>query len=126
LHQIDDRVYDPKAISNIIIKVKNTWLSDRDINTKSVSAQVLVDYLTVSPDTSCVFLLHDPDSTLTGGAKKGRPKKYSPMRVMTKDFNSQVVQTKMVPVMSAEQYTIAQRKALYWFLNSGGGAQRHF
>jgi hypothetical protein len=77
LHQIDHRVYDPKAISNSIIKAKNTWLSDRGINTKAASAQVLVDYLTVSPDTSCIFLGHDPDSTLTGGAKKGRPKKSS-------------------------------------------------
>jgi hypothetical protein len=49
LHQIDDRFYDPKAaISNIIIKAKNTWLSDRGINTKVASAQVLVDYLTIS------------------------------------------------------------------------------
>jgi hypothetical protein len=55
------------------------------------SAQVLVDYLTVSPDSSCAFLLHDPDSPLTGATEKGRPKKSSPMRVVTKDFNSKVV-----------------------------------
>jgi hypothetical protein len=35
------------------------------------------------------------------------------MRVVTKDFNSQVVETEMIPQMSAEQYTIARRKALY-------------
>jgi hypothetical protein len=104
LHQIEDRVYDPKAISNISGNAQKTWLSDRGINTKAASAQVLVDYLSVSPDTSCVFLLHDPDTYLTGGAKKGMPKKSSPMRVMTKDFNSQVVDTEMVPEMSAEQY----------------------
>jgi hypothetical protein len=52
-------------------------------------------------------LLDDPDSTLTGGAKKVRPKKYSPMRVMKKYFNSQVVETEMVPEMPAEQYTLA-------------------
>jgi hypothetical protein len=77
--QIDKNV----AISNIITKTQKTWLSDRGINTKAASAQVLVDYLTVSPDTGCVFLLHDPDSPLTGGAKKGRPTKSSPMRVVT-------------------------------------------
>jgi hypothetical protein len=56
------------------------------------SAQILVDYYTVSPDTSCVLLLHDPDLTLTGGAKTGRPNKSSPMRVMTNNFNIQVVE----------------------------------
>jgi hypothetical protein len=59
-HQMEDPVYDPKAISNVIAKAKKTWLSDRGINTRAASAQVLIDYLTVSPDTSCVFLLHDP------------------------------------------------------------------
>jgi uncharacterized protein YlbG (UPF0298 family) len=75
LHQMEDRVYNPKAISNIIAKAQKTWLSYRDINTRAASAQVLIDYLTVSPDTSCVFLLHDPETPLTGGAKKGRPKR---------------------------------------------------
>jgi hypothetical protein len=58
-------------------------------------------------------MLHDPETPLTGGAKKGRPKKSSPMRVVTKYFNSQVVETEMIPQMSAEQYAIARRKALY-------------
>jgi hypothetical protein len=59
-------------------------------------------------------LLHDPDSPpLTDGAKKGRPKKYSPMRVMTNKINSKVVETEMVPDMSEEQYAKARRKALY-------------
>jgi hypothetical protein len=75
LHQMEDRVYDPKAISNIIAKAQKTWLSDMGINTRAASAQVQIDYLTVFPDTSCVFLLHDPETPLTGGAKKGRPKK---------------------------------------------------
>jgi uncharacterized protein YlbG (UPF0298 family) len=75
LHQMEDRVYNPKAISNIIVKAHNKWLSDRGINTKAASAQVMIDYLTISPDTSCVFLLHDPEMPLTGGAKKGRTKK---------------------------------------------------
>jgi hypothetical protein len=35
------------------------------------------------------------------------------MRVVTKDFNSQVVETEMIAQMSAEQYAIARRKALY-------------
>jgi hypothetical protein len=113
LHQMEDRVYDPKAISNVIAKAQKTWLSDRGINTRAASAQVLIDYLTVSPDTSCVFLLHDPETPLTGGAKKGRPKKTSRMRVVTKYFNSQVVETEMIPQMSEEQYAIARRKALY-------------
>jgi uncharacterized protein YlbG (UPF0298 family) len=113
LHQFYDHMYDPKLISNIIIKEKNTWLSDRGINTNAGSAQVFVDYLMVSPDTSCVFLLHYPDSTLTGGAKKGRPKKSSPIRVLTKDFNMQVVKNETVPEMSEEQYTISRRKKLY-------------
>jgi hypothetical protein len=60
LYQIEDHIYDPKAISNVIAKAQKTWLSDRDINTRAASAQVLINYLTVSPDTSCVFLLHDP------------------------------------------------------------------
>jgi hypothetical protein len=34
------------------------------------------------------------------------------MRVVTKDFNSQVVETEMITQMSAEQYTVARRKAL--------------
>jgi hypothetical protein len=63
LHQIDDRIYDPKVISNMIAKAQKTWLSYRGINTKAVSAQILVEYLTVSPDTSCLFLIRDPDST---------------------------------------------------------------
>jgi hypothetical protein len=75
LHQMEDCVYDPKAISNVIDKAQKTWLSYRGINTRAASAQVLIDYLTVSPDTSCVFLLHDPYTPLAGGAKKGRPKK---------------------------------------------------
>jgi hypothetical protein len=101
LHQMEDRVYDPKDISNVIEKAQKTWLSDWGINTRAASAQVLIDYLTVSPDISCVFMLHDPETPLTGGAKKGRPKK-SPMRVVTKDFNSQVIETEMIPQMSAE------------------------
>jgi hypothetical protein len=56
---MEDRVYDPKAIyiiSNVIAKAPKTWLSDRGgINTKAASsAQVLIDYLTVSPDTTVV------------------------------------------------------------------------
>jgi hypothetical protein len=35
------------------------------------------------------------------------------MRVVTKDFNSQVVETEMIPQMSAEKYAIACRKVLY-------------
>jgi hypothetical protein len=97
LHQMEDRAYDPKSVSNIIAKAQKTWLS----------ARVLVDYLIVSPETSCVFLLHDPGSPSNGGAKKGRPKKSSAMRVVTKDFNSQVIVTEMIPEMSAEQYAIA-------------------
>jgi hypothetical protein len=112
LHQMEDCVYDPKAISNIISKPQKIWRSDKGINTQAVSAHVSFDYLTVSPDTSCIFLL-DPDSPLTDGAKKGRPTKSSPMRVVTKDFNSQVVETEMAQEMSAEQYTIAQRKVSY-------------
>jgi hypothetical protein len=57
---MEDCVYDPKAISNVIAKAQNAWLSDRGINTKVLSSQVLINYLTVSPDTSCVFLLHEP------------------------------------------------------------------
>jgi hypothetical protein len=83
------------------------------MNTKAASAQVLIDYLTVSPDTSCVFLLNDPVTHLTGGVKKGRPQKTSPMRVVTKDFTSQVVETEMIPEISAEQYVTAQRKVMY-------------
>jgi uncharacterized protein YlbG (UPF0298 family) len=108
LHQMDDRVYDHNAISNVVAKAKKTLLSERGIDTKAASAQVLVDYLTVSPDCSCVFLLDDPDSALMDGAKKGRPKKYSPMRLVTKDFNSQVVETELIPFMSAEQYAKAR------------------
>jgi hypothetical protein len=76
LHQMEDRVYNPKAISNIIAKAQNIWLSKRGVNTKAASAQVLIDYLTLSPDTSCEFLLHNPEEHLTIGAKKGRPKKH--------------------------------------------------
>jgi hypothetical protein len=32
---------------------------------------------------------------------------------VTKDFNIQVVETEMIPQMSAEQYAISRRKALY-------------
>jgi hypothetical protein len=49
LHQMEDRVYGPKATSNSIANTQKTWLSDRGINAKSASAQVLVDYLIVSP-----------------------------------------------------------------------------
>jgi uncharacterized protein YlbG (UPF0298 family) len=113
LHQMEDRVCDSKAVSNDIAKAQKTWLLYRGINTKATSAQVLIKYLTVSDDTSCVVLLHDPATPLTGAAKKGRPKKYSPMRVVTKDFNSQVVETEMIPQMSGEQYAIAQKKEIY-------------
>jgi hypothetical protein len=39
LHHIEDLVYDPKAISNIVAKSQKTWLSD----TKAMPAQMLVD-----------------------------------------------------------------------------------
>jgi hypothetical protein len=58
---MENHVYDPKAISNIIAKAQQTWLSDRGSNPKAASTQVLIDYLTVSPDTSCIFMLHDPE-----------------------------------------------------------------
>jgi hypothetical protein len=35
------------------------------------------------------------------------------MRLVTKDVNSQVVETEMIPQMSAEQYAISRRKAMY-------------
>jgi hypothetical protein len=35
------------------------------------------------------------------------------MRAVTKDFNSQAVETEMIPQISAEQHAIARRKALY-------------
>jgi hypothetical protein len=35
------------------------------------------------------------------------------MRVVTKDFNSQVVETEMIPDTSAEQYAKARREAIY-------------
>jgi hypothetical protein len=35
------------------------------------------------------------------------------MRVVTKAFNRQVVETEMIPEMSAEQYATARRKAVY-------------
>jgi hypothetical protein len=70
---MDDHIYDPKAVSNYIAKSHKTWLSDRGINTKAIFAHVLIDYLTVSLDNSCIFLLHDPDSPLMSGAKRGRP-----------------------------------------------------
>jgi precorrin-6B methylase 1 len=35
------------------------------------------------------------------------------MRVVTKDFNSQVVETEIIPQISADQYAIARTKALY-------------
>jgi hypothetical protein len=89
------------------VKAQKTWLSYRGIIAKAASAQVLIDYLTVSPDTSCVFLLHDLETSLTVGAKKGRPKKTSPIRVLTKDFNSQGVETEIIPQISAEQYATA-------------------
>jgi hypothetical protein len=50
---------------------------------------------------------------LNCGAKKGRPNKSSPIMVVTKDFKSQFVETEMIQEMSAEQYAIARRKALY-------------
>jgi hypothetical protein len=56
LHQMEDRLYDPKAISNIISKAQKTWHSDRGINTKAASAQVLVDYVTVSPGAYSCFM----------------------------------------------------------------------
>jgi uncharacterized protein (DUF1800 family) len=97
LHQMGDRIYDPKVISNIISKAQKTWLSDMGISTKAAPAQVLVDYLTVSLDSSCVLFLHVPESPFTGSAKKGRPKKSFRMRVVTKDFNIEVFETEMVP-----------------------------
>jgi precorrin-6B methylase 1 len=35
------------------------------------------------------------------------------MRAVTKDFNSQVVETEMIPQISADQYAIARIEALY-------------
>jgi hypothetical protein len=58
-------------------------------------------------------MLHDPDTPLNGGAKKGRPKRTSPMRVVTKDFNNQAVDTEMIPQISSEQYATARRKVMY-------------
>jgi hypothetical protein len=113
LHHMDDMVYDPKAISNVVAKAKKMWLSERGIDTKAASAQVLVDYLALSPDCSCVFSLHDPDPAFMGGAKKGRPQKSSPVSVVTKDFNIQVVHTELISDISEEQYANARREALY-------------
>jgi hypothetical protein len=59
LHQMEDRVYVPRAIFNVITKAQRNWLSDRGINTKAASAQVLIAYITVSPYTTCVFLIYD-------------------------------------------------------------------
>jgi hypothetical protein len=40
LYQMEDRVYDPEAISNVIAKVQKTWLSDRGVNTKAASTKL--------------------------------------------------------------------------------------
>jgi hypothetical protein len=60
LHQMNDRVYDPRAISNVVAKKMKMWLSERGISTKAASAQVLVDCLTASPACSCFsgFMAH--------------------------------------------------------------------
>jgi hypothetical protein len=42
-------------ISNVIVKAQHIWLSDRGTKTKDTSAQVMIDYLTVSTDTSCII-----------------------------------------------------------------------
>jgi citrate lyase synthetase len=55
LHQMDGRAYDPKDISNVVAKANQMCLSKRGIFTKAASAQMLVYYLMVSPDCSCVF-----------------------------------------------------------------------
>jgi hypothetical protein len=75
LHRMEDRLNEPNAISSVIAKAQKTWLSDRGINAKAASAQVLIDCVTVSHDTSCIFLLHDPSTPLTGGTNKGHPEK---------------------------------------------------
>jgi hypothetical protein len=74
--------------------------------------QVLTDYLDVSLDTICLFLLHEPDSPLNRGTRIGRPKKSSPVMVVAKYFNIKVLEIEMVPDMSAEQYTIALGKVI--------------
>jgi hypothetical protein len=53
----------PRPYPIVLPKHRRPIFSDRGINTKAASAQVLVDYLNVSLDTSCIFLLHNPDST---------------------------------------------------------------
>jgi hypothetical protein len=112
LHHMEDCMYDPKATSNSIVKAQKTWLPDRGFNTKATSAQVLVDYLMVSPDSSFAFLLRSPGMPLAGGAKTGRPKKSSSMRIATKYFNCEVVETGIVLETCAEQYAIARRKVI--------------
>jgi hypothetical protein len=75
LHRIDDRLYDVQTVANIFNKAKKSLLEENGVDTSSMKAQQMVDYLMTNPDTNAVIFIHDPSSALIGGRQKGRPNK---------------------------------------------------
>jgi hypothetical protein len=73
--RIDDRLYDVQTVANIFNTTKTSFLEEKGVDTSSIRAHQLVDYLMTNPDTNAVIVIHDPSSALIGGRQKGRPNK---------------------------------------------------
>jgi hypothetical protein len=72
LHRMDYHLYDVQNVAN---KAKKSLLEEKGVDTSSMKAHQLVDYLMTNPDKNALIVIHDPSSALIGGRKKGRPKK---------------------------------------------------
>jgi hypothetical protein len=77
LHRMDDRLYDVQTVANIFNKAKKSLLEEKGVDTSSMKAQQLVDYLMTNPDTNAIIVIHDPSSARIGWRQKGRPNKKS-------------------------------------------------
>jgi hypothetical protein len=112
LHQMEDCFYYPKAISNVIAKAKKHGFQ-MGVSTPELplpkSWLIISQFLLTLVAYFCFMI----QKRLWLVVPRKVVPKNSPMTVVKKYFNSQVVETEMIPQMSAEQYAIARRKALY-------------
>jgi hypothetical protein len=75
LHRMDDRLYDVQTVANIFNKAKKGLVEGKGVDTSSMKAQQLIDFLMTNPNTDSVIVIHDPSSSLIGKRQKGRPNK---------------------------------------------------
>jgi hypothetical protein len=120
LHRMDDHLYDGQTKLLPIYSIRQRrvrLLEEKGVDTSSMKAQQLVDYIMTNPDTNALIVIHDPSSALIGGRQKGRPNKKSEnhLVLLMKMSNKEASVEELVfdREYTVEKYAEARHHALY-------------